>query len=385
MQKKIYLKTFGCQMNVRDSEVIAGMLSKAGCALCDSPDDADVIIFNTCSVRQHAEEKVWSEIGRIAKGCRKEPGARPKPLIGLAGCMAQNYKESVFERSPWVDFSVGPADIAKIPAIVESLLKSAGTMFERKVYEVEGELRPEEIYHTGFYAEKDHAFVVISEGCENFCSYCIVPYVRGALRHRKPEDILAEINAAVKSGIRSVTLLGQNVNSYVSSGVGFIDLLGKVNAVEGLEEFSFVTSHPRDSSPELFQAMAKMEKLKKFLHLPVQSGSDRVLKLMNRGYTREDYLKLAGQYRAMVPGGVLTTDVIVGFPTESEKDFEDTLALVKEVDFDSAFLFKYSPRPHSDAFNWPDDVPQEVKEKRHALLLDMQKEISRKKRMKNDE
>ncbi|MDO8662537.1 MAG: MiaB/RimO family radical SAM methylthiotransferase [Candidatus Omnitrophota bacterium] len=407
-------------MNVRDSEVVAGLLQKSGYKICDSPDSADVIIFNTCSVRQHAEDKVWSEIGRLAKSKKmgtvpKRRGQSPffKPIIGLIGCMAQNYKETAFERSPDIDFVVGPADIAKIPDILEKLSQKRGQkrgqspkkgdsplffsshFFERKIWETDSEIRPEEIYHTGFYEDKEHAFVVISEGCSNFCSYCVVPYVRGALRHRNYEDILREINEAVDKGITKITLLGQNVNAYVSPGkMGtvpkrrgqspffqppfFIELLELVNRIKGIKEFSFITSHPKDTSVDLFKAMADLEKLRKYLHLPVQSGSDRILKLMNRNYTRKFYLDLADNYRRIVNDGVLTTDVIVGFPTESEVDFLDTLDLVKDIRFNAAYIFKYSPRPHTEAAKMADRVEKEEKEKRHRMILELQKEISNK-------
>ena len=407
-KKKVFLRTFGCQMNVRDSEVIAGLLKQAGYVITDQEAEADVVIFNTCAVRQHAEDKVWSEIGRIAKLYPRDPAARgrrikagsvsrPRKIVGLVGCMAQNYKDAAFDRSPAIDFVVGPSDIDKIPDIINRLIfslpgcqSSGPLLFERKIWETDGTLRPEEIYHTGFYTDEKHAFVVISEGCSNYCSYCVVPYVRGELHHRNYHDILREVEEAVKRGIVNITLLGQNVNAYISGAseiqesnlrergkeVTFVDLLKMVNKIKGLNEFSFITSHPRDTTEELFQAMRDFEKLKKYLHLPVQSGSDRILKLMNRGYTRNFYLELAKKYRTIVPGAVLTTDIIVGFPGETEKNFQDTLDLVKEVKFDSAYIFKYSPRPHSDAFSWVDDVPKEEKERRHALILDAQKKIS---------
>jgi tRNA-2-methylthio-N6-dimethylallyladenosine synthase len=427
MQKKVFLKTYGCQMNVRDSEVIAGLLLKAGHKITDDQSRADVIILNTCSVRQHAEEKVWSEIGRIGKestlargkcelgiNARGMPNSRSKnreegPIIGIVGCMAQNYKEKIFQRAPSVDFVVGPSDIDKIPGIINKLLISpkSGTVpfgdspfLERKIWETDGEIRPEEIYHTGFHEDKDHAYVVISEGCSNFCSYCVVPYVRGQLHNRNYEDILKEIEEAVDKGIASITLLGQNVNAYISNSkfknqnaklkfkiqnseeTDFIALLAMVNKIKGLKEFSFITSHPKDTSIELFKAMADSAKLKKHLHLPVQSGSDRILKLMNRGYTRKFYLDLADNYRKIVKGGALTTDIIVGFPGETEADFQETFSLVKETGFNAAYIFKYSPRPNTAAAELEDDVPKEKKERRHKIILGLQKRNSKLK-MKN--
>ena len=369
-------------MNVRDSEVISGLLKAKDYKLIPSPGEADIVIFNTCSVRQHAEDKVWSEIGRVSKYL-KPSTKHQRPLIGIVGCMAQNYKEDIFRRSPDVDFVVGPADIHKIPEIIKELSAfshqpSAKMLFERKMWRTDGVVRPEEIYHTGFYEDKNHAYVVISEGCSNYCSYCVVPYVRGQLRNRNYKDILNEIEEAVARGIHSITLLGQNVNAYENENVNFVNLVKLVNSVNGLEEFSFITSHPKDTSLELFKAMTQLDKINKYLHLPVQSGSDKILKAMNRGYNRKYYLDLVGNYRRIVKGGLLSTDIIVGFPGESEEDFLDTYNLAKEVRFDSAYIFKYSIRPHAQAQRLLDDVTRSDKERRHKLILDMQKEISKK-------
>jgi len=406
-------------MNVRDSEVISGLLRAKSYELIAKPEEADVVIFNTCSVRQHAEDKVWSEVGRIAKQRGKEKQGQPpknrdspcfSPLIGLVGCMAQNYKEEIFKRAPQVDFVVGPSDIHKIPEIIKKLLairkegqsplnssnSSDGDspFLQLKIWETDGNVRPEEIYHTGFYEDKEHAYVVISEGCSNYCSYCVVPYVRGELHNRNYQDILKEIEEALDKGIIKITLLGQNVNAYqcqvtknrdsphagtvpVFSTVKFSELLRMVNEIKGLKEFSFITSHPKDTSLDLFKAMADLEKLKKYLHLPVQSGSDKILKLMNRVYTRKFYLDLIDNYRKIVKGAVLTTDIIVGFPTEAEEDFQETYDLVKNIEFDAAYIFKYSTRMHTEAANMVDDVEKKEKERRHKLILDLQKEISR--------
>jgi tRNA-2-methylthio-N6-dimethylallyladenosine synthase len=360
--------------------VIAGLLKKEGFELADSPDDAAVVIFNTCSVRQHAEDKVWSEIGRVSKLSSRK--ASQKKIIGLVGCMAQNYKDAAFKRMPSIDFVVGPADIAAIPDILKKLCAQAGSLdnrglLQRKIYEVDAQRRPDEIYHTGFHQDTAHSFVVISEGCSNYCAYCVVPYTRGALRHRSADAIIREIEQACAAGITSATLLGQNVNAYDDAGVTFVQLLQRVDSIVPLKEFSFITSHPKDVAPDLFKVMASCAKLKQYLHLPVQAGSDRVLAAMNRGYTRAHYLELAARYRAQVPAGVLTTDVIVGFPGETDEDFQYTYRLVEEVSFDAAFIFKYSVRPHTDASRRVDDVPQKVKEERHAAILELQKKISR--------
>ncbi|MFH1396955.1 MAG: tRNA (N6-isopentenyl adenosine(37)-C2)-methylthiotransferase MiaB [Candidatus Omnitrophota bacterium] len=406
--KKVFIKNFGCQMNVRDSEVVSGLLRKGGYKIIDEFDKAEIIIFNTCSVRQHAEDKVWSEIGRISKLRKKEKKLKAGTvIIGLIGCMAQNYKETAFERSPAIDFVVGPSDIDKIPRIIDDFMCSKlkanrrqppengdRPLFLRKIWETDAQIRPEEIYHTGFYADKEHAYVVISEGCSNYCSYCVVPYVRGSIHHRHYKNIIKEIEEAIKRGLTKITLLGQNVNAYCfkptpdtlpdrqagrhpTPGVNFIQLLELVNDIKGLKEFDFITSHPKDTSEELFKVMAGLEKLKKCLHLPIQSGSDRILKMMNRGYTRELYLDLVRNYRKIIKGGMLTTDIIIGFPTETMEDFQETVNLVKEVRFNCAYIFKYSPRPGTQAANLADDVSREAKESRHALILKIQKDISR--------
>ena len=382
--QKIFIRTFGCQMNTRDSEVLGGLLSRVGFSLIGNPEEADVVIFNTCSIRQHAEDRVFSLIGEYKK--RREKGKVKSgsiSLIGLIGCMAKNYQDKVFVKSPDVDFVVGPSDIAKIPGIIEKLLiskKKGGQIFQAKIWETDGEERPEEIYHTNFYEDKKHVYVVISEGCSNFCSYCVVPYVRGPLRHRHHKDILNEIKEAICNGVTEITLLGQNVNAYNYEGFNFVRLIESVNFLKGLRKFGFMTSHPKDASSDLFKAIASLDKLSKSMHLPVQSGSDRILKLMNRGYTRRFYLDLVDDYRKIVSGGTITSDVIVGFPTESKVDFKETYDLVKEVGFNSAYIFKYSPRPNTEALKMQDDVTKREKEERHLLILEAQRGISGRKR-----
>ena len=364
-KNKVFLRTFGCQMNVRDSEVICGLLQKSGYRISASDQDADIIIFNTCSVRKHAEDRVWSLIGSY-KGSK---------IIGLVGCMAQNYKEQAFARDANISFVVGPQDIHKLPDILEKL--TIKNLLERKIWETEGNLRPEGIYHTDFHQDKNHAYVVISEGCSNFCSYCVVPYVRGPLRHRKQKDILIEIREAITQGITKVTLLGQNVNAYQDSQINFAKLLQQVNALEGLKEFDFFTSHPKDASIDFFKAIWDLDKLTKRLHLPLQSGSDRILKLMNRGYGVKDYLVLIDSYRRIVKGGLLTTDIIVGFPTETIEEFNQTCALLKQIRFNAAYIFKYSSRPGTEAAKITDELNQDKKEKRHKKILDLQRGISK--------
>jgi tRNA-2-methylthio-N6-dimethylallyladenosine synthase len=375
----LYIKTFGCQMNDRDSEALAGLFRDAGYELADSKEGADVILFNTCSVRQHAEDKVWSELGKLktrrtAEQTNSQGRQDSKPIIGIIGCMAQNYKQEIFKRAPYVDLVAGPNDLLSVPLLVKQIEKERIHALAVSTME-----REQNLYVSDYRQRSDHAYVVISEGCSNFCSYCVVPFVRGRLHSRPYREILDEIKRTVDSEIKKITLLGQNVNSYEDNNVNFVKLLEMVNSVEGVGEFDFVTSHPKDVPEELFFAMRDLGKCRKFLHLPIQSGSDRILMLMNRGYTRAHYLGLIERYRKIV-GGILSTDVIVGFPTEKEIDFKDTEDLLKTVEFDFAYIFKYSVRPHTQAEKLKDDVPKEEKERRHQSLLNLQKEISRRKR-----
>jgi len=373
--KRILLRTFGCQMNVRDTEAVRGLLRAHGYGWTDEPGAADAVLFNTCSVRQHAEDKVWSEIGRVAR-------KNGRPVIGVIGCMAQNYKREIFRRAPQVDIVCGPSEIDNIALYLEEALRAKGG-----IVAVRERRRREELYHTGFREEAAHAYVVISEGCDNYCSYCVVPYVRGRLRHRPAAEILKEVRDAVAAGIPHITLLGQNVNSYRQAGRShgpekgsFVGLLKQVSEIEGLKSVSFITCHPKDTRPDLFRLMGKTPRIKKYLHLPFQAGSDRILKAMRRGYTVRRYLGLVDRYRGLVYNGKLSTDVIVGFPSETEADFAQTRRLMERVRFDTAYIFKYSPRPHTKAALLKDDVPVAVKKRRHAELLDLQKRISREKK-----
>lgn len=365
--KKVFMHTFGCQMNERDSEVIKGLLLDKGFEMADFADEASIVLLNTCSVRQHAEDRVWSEIGRLSQ-------LEHRPIIGLLGCMAENHREEAFKKAPGIGLVVGPNNIDAIPLLLIEILKGQG----EKVLAVGKRERDEFVYKTDFRQDKDRAYVVISEGCNNFCSYCVVPYVRGALRNRHQESILAEIKKNIEKGITRITLLGQNVNAYCceTKDFDFVRLLEEISSLAGLKELTFMTSHPKDASVRLFEAIARLDKVKKGLHLPVQSGSDRILGMMNRGYTREKYIKLAEEYRRTVPAGLLSTDIIVGFPTETKEDFLDTFELMKKLEFNAAYIFKYSPRPHTKAEALPDDVPKKEKERRHKILLDYQRGLA---------
>ena len=365
-RKKIYIRTFGCQMNDRDSEALLGLFLENSSSQAKDESDADIILINTCSVREHAEDRAISFAGTFKKKSSQK-------IVGIIGCMARNRGEELAKKMPHINLICGPASFAKIPTYIEKIQNE-----NIRIIDLEDNLRDEELYKAAFRMEPDHAQVVISTGCSNYCSYCVVPYVRGKLRLRKPKDIIDEVKRNIDLGIKKITLLGQNVNDYKLGEVNFIELLKMVNGIEGIDELSFITSQPRNTSSDLFEIMAKSSKIKKHLHLPFQSGSNRILELMNRGYTKEQYLQLIANYKKIVKG-VLSTDVIVGFPTETEEDFLQTKDILEQVKFKTAYIFKYSPRPKTKALVMQDDVSREEKERRHKILLDLQKEIALKK------
>ena len=300
---------------------------------------------------------------------------RPDMIIGILGCMAEAQKDLIFRKMPHVDFLCGPADLDKVPGIIGKIKRGAG-----HIICIEGYKKKKITAFPKKRTEDKNAYVKIMEGCSNFCSYCIVPYVRGIERSRPSKDILEEISRLADKGVRRITLLGQNVNSYgkrLKEKVDFSVLLRKIDKItRGRTEVDFVTSHPKDAGIELFRAMADCRSLSKQLHLPLQSGSNKVLKRMNRGYTVEKYKKLVKGFRMIVKNGTVVSDFIVGFPGETKKDFDDTLKAVKEIGFGAAYIFKYSPRPFAKASRFKDDVSREEKERRHALLLNAQKDIS---------
>ena len=369
-QKKpsVYIRTFGCQMNERDSEIIYSMMLETGYMQASSYNDADIIIFNTCSVRKHAEDRVWGKLMQL--------GTNPKTKIfGLVGCMAKAYKDEIFKRLPHVDFICAPANIYDIPNLVEKIISG-----KRYVASISKDKRPIKKASDNFREEKMRSWVNIGHGCDNFCSYCIVPFVRGREISRPKQDIIDEIKCLVDKGTKEVTLLGQNVNSYQSStGNGFVELLEDVNKIDGLKRIRFMTSHPKDAGIALFQAIARLNKVCEHFHLPLQAGSDRILKSMNRGYTLSHYLKLIDKLRKVVPDCAITTDIIVGFPSETENDFNCTCDIMKKIGFESAFIFKYSPRPFTKASDMTDDVSIEDKKTRNQILLDLQDKITKKK------
>lgn len=370
--KSFHIITFGCQMNEHDSERMSGLLEKDGLRPVDSPDDAEMIIVNTCSIREKAEQKVYSEIGRLAR-LRRPDGSPVR--IAVAGCIAQQEGARILSRAPSVDLVIGPSDILRLPELVRDL---RGSRRERVRTAGDPDYHVREV--PASRADRLKAWVSIMYGCDNFCTYCVVPYLRGRERSRPADDIIREVQGLANAGYREVTLLGQNVNSYgkgADSPCGFPELLARVNAVPGLERIRFVTSHPKDLSDGLIDAIRELPKVCEALHLPVQSGSDRILKAMNRRYTASDYLEKVKKLRAAVPDIVLTTDIIVGFPGEDEHDFQATRELLREVRYDNIFAFKYSQRPNTAALRLEGHVPEPVKEDRLEAVFDLQKPITR--------
>ena len=359
-------------MNERDSEIICSLMRDEGYQPASVPEEADLIIYNTCSVRKHAEDRVWGQIAQIkAKGTGKGRG-KEKRIIGLVGCMGKAYGKDIFERLPHVDFVCGPANIYDIPDLVDKI-----TQGKKHLVSIDNEKRPLS-NKDGHSHGEIRAFVNIGAGCNNFCSYCIVPFVRGREVSRKANDIIDEVKQLVDNGTKEITLLGQNVNSY-STDKDFIGLLKDINKIEDLLRIRFMTSHPKDASRDLFKAMRDLDKVCEHLHLPLQSGSDRILTSMNRNYTSSHYLKLTESFKKLMPEATISTDIIVGFPSETDKDFMDTYLLMKEIAFSSSFIFKYSPRPFTKAADLEDDVRKEIKEERNQVLLNLQNEMTTKK------
>lgn len=371
--KKYLTLTYGCQMNERDTATIAGLVERSGYQEASSFEEADLIVLNTCSVRHSAENKVYGKLGEL----KRFKQDKPDMLIALGGCMAQlDEVRDKLKKMGIVDVVFGTHNLHELPY----LLEKAEAGLERPVIDVWAEAG--EIVEN-LPARRQggiSAFVNIMFGCNNFCSYCIVPHTRGRERSRHPDDILAEVEGLVEQGVKEVTLLGQNVNSYgrgLESKLDFADLLRMVNQIDGLYRIRFTTSHPRDLSDKLIQAIADCSRVCEHVHAPLQAGSNRILQAMNRGYTCEEYLRLVRQMRATIPGVAITSDLIVGFPGESEEDFRATLAMVEKVRFDSAFTFMYSPRTGTRAADLKEQVPLEIKKERLLRLNEVQYQIAR--------
>jgi tRNA-2-methylthio-N6-dimethylallyladenosine synthase len=364
--KRIYIETYGCQMNLADSEIVLGIMKRHGYSLTDDISKADVILVNTCSVREHAEQRV---IGRLSSFLRYKK-RKPDLVIGVLGCMAERLKKRLIEEENLADIVVGPDEYRKLPQLVsDAFAGHKGIAVKLSKVETYDDITP-------LRTEGISAWITVMRGCDKFCTFCVVPFTRGRERSRPLDSIVKEVEMLSSQGYREVTLLGQNVNSYRDGNYDFADLLSAVARVDRNMRIRFTTSHPKDMSDKLIQTIAEHPNICNYIHLPVQSGSDRILELMNRTYDRKHYLELVRKIRETIPGVSLSTDIIAGFPTETEEDHKMTLSLLEEVRFDGAFMFKYSPREGTKAYAMGDDVPDEVKVRRLTEIIELQQKIS---------
>jgi tRNA-2-methylthio-N6-dimethylallyladenosine synthase len=362
MKKKVYIHTFGCQMNIHDSEKMLGVLDQEGYTETGDPHDAGLIIFNTCSIRQKAEQKFYSELGRV-KAFKKK---NPRLQIAVAGCIAQQEGENILKKAPYVNFVFGPQNIYELKNFVSGRIASTAL-------EDNPEIEKKDLPAKRVKGVK--AWVTIMYGCNNFCSFCIVPYTRGRERSRPADNILGEVKELAERGYKEITLLGQNVNSYRSDS-DFPGLLKILNRVGGIERIRFVTSHPRDLSDELISVMADLPKVCEHIHLPLQSGSNKILHLMNRGYSFEEYIQKVSKLREIIPNISITSDIIAGFPGETDNDHLLTIDVLKGIEFDGIFAFKFSPRPCTKASSMKNQLPDGLKSERLSQILELQDKIT---------
>jgi tRNA-2-methylthio-N6-dimethylallyladenosine synthase len=380
MAKKLYIETYGCQMNVADSEVVASILSDAGYSVTDTPGDAELILINTCSIRENAEQRVWNRLDVIRSIKRKKTGL----IVGVIGCMAERLKEKLLETDKLVDIVVGPDAYRELPVLVSEAgagHKAVNVLLSRE--ETYADISPIRMDRNGVTA-----FISIMRGCNNMCAYCVVPYVRGAERSRNPESIIKEAKDLFEGGYREITLIGQNVDSYLWNDgkcqLDFPELLGMVANIDPLLRVRFSTSHPKDISNELLKTIASHENICKHIHLPAQSGSSRILRLMNREYTREWYMDRISAIKSIIPECAVSTDIIAGFCTETKDDHNETLSLMEWAGFDFAYMFKYSERPGTKAARkYKDDVPLDVKTTRLNEIIALQNKLSGKSKKKD--
>ena len=362
---RVYLETYGCQMNIADSQTVTAVLRRAGYATTPHPGDADVILVNTCAIREHAEERV---LGRLSDLARLK-SARPELKLGLLGCMAQHNRAALVKKAPWLDLVAGPDTYRRLPELLGRGGFDPAVDVRLDRAETYADISPE-------YADGVRAYITAMRGCDKFCAFCVVPYVRGRERSVPPADIVREVRELAARGVKEVVLLGQTVNAYRFAGVDFGELLRRVAKVDGLARIRFTSPHPSDMTTAVIDAMAGEPKVQPYLHLPVQSGSDRVLAAMDRGYTVAEYLELVARLRAAIPALALSTDIIAGFHGEEESDFAATLELMRTVGYDSAFTFKYSVRAHTRAYKLGDTVSEAEKSRRLAELIAIQENIS---------
>lgn len=369
--KKVYIETYGCQMNEYDTELVKAILEKENFILTNSTAEADIVLLNTCSIRENANVKIYNRISRIRHE-RNGNGVK----IGVLGCMATNFRKQLLENPKLpIDLIAGPDSYKRLPQLIEQIEKSGEKGFDVTLSEFET--------YSDVYPTREsgiNAWIAVMRGCDNFCTFCVVPYTRGRERSRSPENVVTEVTRLVSEGFRQVTLLGQNVNSYNYEGKDFAHLLERVSEVVGIERIRFTSPHPKDFPMSLLKVIVENPKVCKHIHLPLQSGNDRILEMMNRTYTQAEYLKLVDTIRNLFPEMILSTDIIVGFSTETDEDFKDTYEIMSKVEFDSAFIFKYSERPQTVAKRkFPDDISDEIKTDRIVRLNQLQKEISYKK------
>jgi tRNA-2-methylthio-N6-dimethylallyladenosine synthase len=362
---RFYLETYGCQMNIADSQTVTAILRRAGYMTTTDAGEADIILLNTCAIREHAEERV---LGRLSDLARLKD-ARPERKLGLLGCMAQHNRAALIKKAPWLDLVVGPDSYRRLPELLATASFDPSVDVRLDRAETYADISPE-------YEQGVRAYVTAMRGCDRFCAFCIVPYVRGRERSVPAADIVREVRQLAARGIREIVLLGQTVNAYRYEQIGFGKLLQMVAAVDGITRIRFTSPHPCDMTPEVIEAMAQEQKVQPFLHLPVQSGSDRILAAMGRGYTADEYFRLVERLRSTIPNLALSTDIIVGFHGEDEQDFAATLGLMRTIAYDSAFMFKYSLREHTRAFKLGDTVEDQQKSQRLSDVIALQESIS---------
>jgi len=363
--KTVFLETYGCQMNVADSELMAGVLERAGMSLVERPEDADAVILNTCAIREHAEQRVLGRLGEFAR--LKQ--SNPELVVGVAGCMAQHLRARLLEKKRVLDLVVGPDGYRRLPELLRRAAATPTAEIRLDRDETYGDLEPKR--EGGV-----RAWVTVQRGCDKFCTYCVVPFTRGRERSIPLEEIVRQVASAASAGCREIVFLGQTVNSWRHGGHDFADLLRAANGVEGVLRIRYTSPHPSDMSERVIAAMAECERVMPQVHLPLQSASDRILAAMNRTYTLAQYREVVARLRAAIPGIALSTDLIAGFPGETEDDHRATLDYMREVRWDSAFLFKYSARPDTKAFRWPETVGEDEKGRRLTELIELQHGIS---------
>ena len=361
--KRYYIETYGCQMNVADSELVASMMEKSGFARSDSEFGANVVFLNTCAIREHAEDKIHSRLGKL----RKLKNDNPEMIIGIMGCMAQHVKDNILENKPYVDFVLGPDSYRRIPELLRRHEETNASVVDTRLsrFEVYENLYPSR-------QEGINAWVSIMRGCDKFCTFCIVPFTRGRERSCTVESVVEEVQQTVDQGFVEITLLGQNVNSYRHGDARFPELLDAVAQIPGVMRIRFTSPHPQDIDDDMLFVMRDHANICNSVHLPLQAGAERILKRMNRTYTQAQFLALSEQIRNILPGCGISTDIIAGFPGETEEEFGETLAVMEKVKFDSAFTFKYSSRPGTKAAEYSDQIPEKVKKDRLAKLVDLQ-------------